>query len=183
MDAGPFSGLGMMAARQARGRHPRKEVIFINTEKIETLKANGSYNRHAAAVASPLFADSAHFDPHDLVQVKYEMLRAVMLNEMTVTEASRQFGFSRAAYYKVEKGFGAAGVNGLFLQKTGPKAAVKATEEILRFADGLREANPGITNDRIIEEIQAQKGITLHKRSLQRERSKKKLPRAGNDPL
>ena len=111
------------------------------------------------------------------------MLRAVMLNEMTVTEASRQFGFSRAAYYKVEKGFDAAGVNGLFLQKTGPKAAVKATEEILRFADGLREADPGITNDRIIEEIQAQKGITLHKRSLQREWSKKKHSRAGNDPL
>jgi transposase len=101
------------------------------------------------------------------------MLRAVTRNEMTVTEASKQFGFSRAAYYKIEKSFNTAGVNGLSLQKTGPKAAVKATEEILRFADELREKHPGITNDRIIEEIRSQKGITLHKRSLQREQSKK----------
>jgi len=150
----------------------------INTAKIETLKSNGSYNRHASAVTSPLFMGNAHFDPYDLVQVKYEMLRAVMRNEMTVTEASRQFGFSRAAYYKIEKGFDSAGVNGLFLQKTGPKAAVKATEEILRFADELRDGDPGITNDRIIEEIQSQKGVSLHKRSLQRERSKKKHSRA-----
>jgi transposase len=125
--------------------------------------------------------DNAHFDPHDLVQVKYEMLRAVIRNEMTITEASRQFGFSRAAYYKVEKSFDVAGVNGLFLQKTGPKAAVKATDEILRFADELRSKEPGITNDRIIEEIQNQKGITLHKRSLQRERSKKKHINARSD--
>jgi transposase len=102
---------------------------------------------------------------------------------MTVTEASRQFGFSRAAYYKIEKGFAVAGVNGLCLKKTGPKAAVKATEEILRFADELKDENPGITNDRIVEEIQNQKGVTLHKRSIQRERSKKKHFVAPNDPL
>ena len=151
---------------------------YINTAKIEILKANGSYNRHASAVVSPLFIGNAHFDPHDLVQVKYEMLRAVMRNEMTVTEASGQFGFSRAAYYKIEKSFGCAGVNGLFLQKTGPKSAVKATKEILRFADELKDNDPGITNDRIVEEIQKQKGVALHKRSLQRERSKKKHSRA-----
>jgi transposase len=126
---------------------------------------------------------NAHFDPYDLVQVKYEMLRAVMCSEMTVTEASRQFGFSRAAYYKVEKSFETAGVNGLALQKTGPKSAVKATGEILRFVNELRDNEPGITNDRIIEEIRKQKGVSLHKRSLQREQSKKKRSRIRNDPL
>jgi len=126
---------------------------------------------------------NTHFDPYDLVQVKYEMLRAVVCNEMTITEASRQFGFSRAAYYKIEKRFEAIGVNGLLLQKTGPKAAIKATEEILRFVDELKNREPGITNDRIIEEIQNQKGVILHKRSLQRERSKKKRSCARNDPL
>jgi transposase len=158
-------------------------VIIVSAEKIEILRANGSYNRHASAVVAPLFSDNTHFDPYDLVQVKYEMLRAVTRNEMTVTEASQQFGFSRAAYYKVEKGFAAAGVTGLYLQKTGPKAAVKATEEILRFADELKDRNPGITNDRIVEEIQNQKGVTLHKRSLQRERSKKKHAGTRNGPL
>jgi len=173
----------MAVACPAPDRRPQTGGGYINTEKIKTLKSNGSYNRHASAVVSPLFMDNAHFDPYDLVQVKYEMLRAVMSNEMSVTEASKQFGFSRTAYYKIEKSFAAAGVNGLFLQKTGPKAAVKATEEILRFADELKGKDPGITNDRIVEEIQNQKGVTLHKRSLQRERSKKKHPRARDDPL
>ena len=104
------------------------------------------------------------------------MLRAVSCDEMTVTEASRQFGFSRAAYYKIEKSFTIAGINGLALQKTGPKSPVKVTDDILRFADELRSKDPDITNDRITEEIQNQKGISLHKRSLQRELSKKKHP-------
>jgi transposase len=156
---------------------------FINAAKIETLKSNGSYNRHASAVISPLFAGNEHFDPHDLVQVKYEMLRAVLRGEMTVSEASRQFGFSRTAYYNVEKSYGAAGVGGLFLQKTGPKSAAKATDEILQFADELRAGDPDITNDQIIKEIRSKKGVSLHKRSLQRERSKKKRARAGNSPV
>ena len=156
----------------------RRGGEIINAEKIKTLKANGSFNRHADAVVAPLFRGSAHFDPHDLVQVKYEMLRAVSCSEMTITDASKQFGFSRAAYYKIEKSFVTAGVNGLVLQKTGPKAPAKATDEILQFVDGLKNTNPGITNDRIIEEIQSQKGVSLHKRSIQRERSKKKHSRA-----
>ena len=125
-----------------------------------------------------MFVNNAHFDPYDLVQVKYEMLRAVSCDEMTVTEAARQFGFSRAAYYKIEKSFDASGVNGLSLQKTGPKSPAKVTEDVLRFASELRNTEPGITNDRIVEEIQKQKGVSIHKRSLQREFSKKKLPPA-----
>lgn len=150
----------------------------MSNQKTETLKANGSFNRHAAAVTAPLFRSNANFDPCDLVQVKYEMLRAVMRNEMNVTEASAQFGFSRAAYYKIEKSFDAAGISGLCLQKTGPKSPSKATDEILRFVDELKRCNPGITNDRIVEELRNQKGVSLHKRSLQRVHSKKKLPLA-----
>jgi transposase len=103
------------------------------------------------------------------------MLRAVTNNEMSVTEAARQFGFSRAAYYKIEKSFSTDGVSGLCLKKTGPKAPVKATEEILRFASELKGKDPHITNDRIVDEIRKRKGVSLHKRSLQREQSKKKL--------
>jgi len=150
----------------------------MNNAKLEKLKSNGSFNRHATAVHSPLFKDNVHFDPYDLVQVKYEMLRAVKCSEMTVTEASKQFGFSRTAYYKIEKSFEAAGVDGLCLKRTGPKKPAKATEEIIQFANDLKSKNPNITNDRIIEEIQVQKGVSLHKRSLQRERSKKKHPRS-----
>jgi transposase len=143
-------------------------------DKVKILKENGSFNRNAFSVASPLFQSNPYFDAKDLVQVKYEMLRAVKNNELSVSEASRQFGFSRTAYYKIERRFMEAGVDGLCLQKTGPKSPAKVTGDVLSFASDLKANHPDITNDEIIREIRTQKGVTIHKRSLQRERAKKK---------
>lgn len=143
-------------------------------DKVKFLKENGSFNRNASSVTSPLFKSNTYFDAKDLVQVKYEMLRAVKNNELSVSEASRQFGFSRTAYYKTEKRFMEAGVDGLCLQKTGPKSPAKVTGDVLSFASDLKTRRPDITNDEIIREIRTQRGVTIHKRSLQRERAKKK---------
>jgi hypothetical protein len=43
----------------------------------QALSAQGASHPHSQAVTDPLFRDSAFFDPDDLVQVKYEMLRSV----------------------------------------------------------------------------------------------------------
>ena len=145
-----------------------------NDDKVKILKENGSFNRNASSVINPLFKSNPYFDAKDLVQVKYEMLRAVKNDELSVSDASMQFGFSRTAYYKIEKRFMEAGVDGLCLQKTGPKSPAKITGDVLSFASGLKASHPNITNDEIIREIQTQKGVTIHKRSLQRERAKKK---------
>jgi transposase len=145
-----------------------------NDRKLKTLKDNGSFNRHASSVRNPLFAGNPYFDPCDLVQVKYEMLRAVKNDGLPVTEASRQFGFSRAAYYKAEKRFADSGIEGLCLRKTGPKSPAKATDDVLDFASNLKAERPGITNDEIVSAIRARKGIEIHKRSLQRGQAKKK---------
>ena len=143
-------------------------------EKAKVLKDNGSFNRHASSVISPLFMNSPYFDARDLVQVKYEMLRAVKYDDISITEASHQFGFSRAAFYKIERRFFESGVDGLGLQKTGPKLPAKTTDDILDFASALKAERPDITNDEIVQEIHSQKGVLLHKRSLQRGRAKKK---------
>ena len=45
--------------------------------KRELLRADGAFNRRAAQVTDPLFLKEPFFDPRDLVQVKYEMLRRV----------------------------------------------------------------------------------------------------------
>lgn len=47
------------------------------TRRLRALSAEGATHPHPQAVADPLFRDSAFFDPNDLVQVKYEMLRSV----------------------------------------------------------------------------------------------------------
>ena len=47
--------------------------------KTESLKKYGALNPHPEKVAEKMFTDPAldFFDPRDLVQVKYEMLRTV----------------------------------------------------------------------------------------------------------
>jgi len=41
------------------------------------------------------FRDSEFFDPEDVVQVKYEMLRQVDIDKQPVSQAAKMFGFSR----------------------------------------------------------------------------------------
>ena len=43
--------------------------------KHEALRKQGTLNPVPQAVTDPLFEDSEFFDPHDLLQVKYEMVR------------------------------------------------------------------------------------------------------------
>ena len=63
------------------------------------LEAQGAAHPHPQTVADPLFRDSAFFDPNDLVQVKYEMLRSVDKDGRAVVEAAEAFGVSRPVYY------------------------------------------------------------------------------------
>jgi len=146
----------------------------VNTDKTKTLIESGSFNRNADSVRSPMFRSNPYFDPQDLVQVKYEMLRAVKTDELNVSDASQQFGFSRTAYYKIEKRFYDAGVDGLCAQKTGPKLPSKITPDIIEFVAQLKGDEPGIINDNIVERIREEKGVSIHKRSLQRVQAKKK---------
>ena len=56
------------------------------------MEAHGAAHPHPQTVADPLFHDSAFFDPNDLVQVKYEMLRSVEKDGRAVAEAAEAFG-------------------------------------------------------------------------------------------
>src|SRR3974377_320817 len=47
------------------------------TRRQQALQAQGAAHLRPHAVTDSLFRDSAFFDPNDLVQVKYEMLRSV----------------------------------------------------------------------------------------------------------
>jgi hypothetical protein len=46
-------------------------------KKVQALRASGTLNSHPEKVRVPRFAEKEFFDPNDLVQLKYETLRAV----------------------------------------------------------------------------------------------------------
>src|SRR5262245_43416213 len=51
------------------------------------------------------FFNVVYFDPQDLVQVKYEMLRRVRVDGLSVKQASSDFGFSRPSFYQAQSAF------------------------------------------------------------------------------
>lgn len=69
--------------------------------KSEVLREQGCLNSRPERVKNELFQQSEFFDPRDIVQVKYEMLRQVLFKREPISRVCSQFGFSRAAVYKI----------------------------------------------------------------------------------
>ena len=147
-----------------------------NTAKKQALGQNGTLNKNAARVVDPKFRNMAFFDPNDIVQVKYEMLRSAQKNGVGVLKASKTYGFSRITFYKVSRAFRECGLMGLLPQKKGPRRAHKLSGEVMEFVSELLERKPDIKSSGIRQEIKDRFNLTVHKRSIERAilRSKKK---------
>src|SRR4029450_8001604 len=81
--------------------------------KVTALLAEGTFNPAAEKVRDPKFRAHEFFDPRDLVQVKYELLRRVSLEHVSVTAATVEYGVSRPTYYQAKANFAIAGIAGL----------------------------------------------------------------------
>ena len=97
----------------------------------QALSAQGAIHPHPDPVIDPLFRDSAFFDPNDLVQIKYEMLRSVQKEGRAVVEAAQAFGLSRPVFYVTQAVFQREGL-------PGPKAQARAeaAPQAQRRSDG-----------------------------------------------
>lgn len=144
--------------------------------KLAALTESGTVNPHPEAVRDPAFADSEFFDPRDLVQVKYELLRSVRIEHQSVAEAAARFGLSRPTFYKAQAQLERAGLVGLLPVKRGPRGAHKITDEVLRFIERLRAEDEGLDAQLLGERIAERFGLSVHRRTVERAlaRSKKK---------
>jgi transposase len=137
--------------------------------KRQALRRHRSLHSRPQRVRDPLFAaDSEFFDSRDLVQVKYEMLRRVRVDGVTVTEAAKAFGFSRVAYYQVRAAFEAEGLAGLLPERRGPRSASKLTGEVMAFIDRQRAIDPSVPSSELAGRLREQRGISIHPRSIER---------------
>ena len=135
----------------------------------QVLKAQGAVHPHPEAVADPLFRDGAFFDPNDLVQVKYEMLRSVEKDGRAVVEAAEAFGLSRPVYYVTRELFSREGLPGLLPRKRGPKRPHKLTEENLAvLAHAVRMAEHMPSGAELTALLAERCGISAHPRSILR---------------
>ena len=147
------------------------------SRKAEFLKSAGAWNERARQVNSPLFRQSDFFDPRDKVQVKYEMLRGVFADAMTVAGASSTFGYSRESFYTVAEAFREKGLVGLVDGRRGPKQPRKLTPEAQRFLLAQLKKDPAVSSGELTERLAKELCVEVSQRSVERFRSGKKKPR------
>jgi transposase len=143
-------------------RRPREDP------KLQSLRQHGSLNPRPQKVTDELFATGDFFDPRDLVQVKYEMLRRVQEDGQAITEATAKFGFSRPSFYQAQAAFQAGGLAGLIPHKRGPKQANKLTAEVIEFIQQLLQQDPSLRSAALATRIQERFNLTVHSRTIER---------------
>ena len=146
--------------------------------KIQALRQSGTLNLRAQKVQDRLFLEEDFFDPQDLPQVKYEMLRRVQKEAMPIGTAAASFGFSRPSFYKALEDFAREGLVGLIPKKRGPKGGHKLTGEIMAFVGQIRAQQPFVRTPDLVQRIRDEFGTRVHRRTLERAliASKKKPP-------
>lgn len=155
----------------------RKEVVKTknkNDQKTRSLSGQGVLNQHPERVKDSLFRENEFFDPRDLVQVKYEMIRKVTTDGKPVAQAAQEFGFSRPSFYQAQSAFEKEGLPGLIPRKRGPRTRHKLTEEVMKSIEKVRAENASADPKDLVKHVQAHFGIRIHQRSIERAIADKK---------
>ena len=139
-----------------------------DTTRLRALTEAGLLHPNPDAVLATLFAGgSGFFLPSDKVQVKYEMLRARLVDGLPVAEVAATHGYSRAAYYLVAAAFDESGMAGLIDERRGRRGPIKLRPEIVDFI----RADTG-SGAQIAEQVADRFGVRLHRRTVERVRGR-----------
>ena len=139
-----------------------------DTTRLRALTEAGLLHPNPDGVLATLFAGgSGFFLPADKVQVKYEMLRARLVDGLPVSDAAAAHGYSRAAYYLVAAAFDESGMAGLIDERRGRRGPIKLRPEIVDFI----RADTG-SGAQIAEQVADRFGVRLHRRTVERVRGR-----------
>ena len=157
--------------------HPMPVKSRSNPSKLDVLREEGTLNPTPDEVNDPKFQDNEFFDPHDIVQVKYEMLRRVSVENASVSATTGEYGVSRPTYYQTKASFDEGGVAGLVPQKRGPRGPHKLRGQALAFVQQRFTAGEPVRARELAKLVQQKFGINLHPRTIERAVAGKKTPR------
>jgi transposase len=147
------------------------------TLKRQALRRQGVLNPRSQDVQHELFQNSNFFDPEDLVQVKYEMLRQVGIDQQSISASAEAFGFSRPSFYQAQSAFQQAGLAGLLPEKRGPRSGHKLTAEVMEFISRVQTADALLSLAQLAQAVQEQFGLSVHPRSIDRQLRRQKKQR------
>jgi len=136
--------------------------------KRRALQDSGTFNPRSAEVGHALFARSDFFDPRDLVQLKYETLRALEKDGYSIAQAAEEFGLSRPTIYQAQAHFQKGGLPGLLPRQRGPKRPHKLTEEVLAHLQELRAKEPDLNAAELARRLRQRFKTKLHRRTIEK---------------
>ena len=149
------------------------DTVPPNPKKIEVLRSCGALNRHPEEVRNPLFTENDFFDPHDLVQLKYETIRAVEVDARPIAQAALDSGLSRPTIYEARENFRQEGIEGLLPEKRGPKKPRKLTPQVRDYLEELVASNPDLKTAVLVQRVRRRFGVLLHVRTVEKALQKK----------
>lgn len=146
--------------------------------KRRSLRVHGTLHPRPEKINDELFRSHSFFDPCDLLQVKYEMLRRVRIDGLSITDAAHRFAFSRPAFYKALRAFEREGLWGLLPAKRGPQRSHKLSAPVMEFVARRREEEPSLKAVDLVGILKTRFGLRVHPRSIERAlvRAVKKTP-------
>ncbi|MHC4933630.1 MAG: helix-turn-helix domain-containing protein [Planctomycetota bacterium] len=146
--------------------------------KADALLEEGTLNPAPEKVLDPKFREGEFFDPRDVVQVKYEMVRRVSVENASVTDTARDYGVSRVTYYQARANLEQAGIAGLVPKRTGPRGPRKIQGEVLAFVQKRLAPGEPIRARELATLIRQEFGLEVHPRTIERAVRGKKTPRS-----
>lgn len=147
--------------------------------KLDALIEGGTLNPAPEKVSDPKFKQGEFFDPRDAVQVKYELLRRVMVENASVTDAAEEYGISRPTYYQAKADFEDAGIAGLVPKKRGPHGPHKLRDEVMAFVEQRLVQGEPLRARELAHLIRSEFGLGVHPRTIERAVKEKKTARRG----
>jgi transposase len=145
--------------------------------KVRALLEEGTLNPVPGKVQDAKFRDGEFFDPRDIVQVRYEMLRRVSVENASVTSATGEYGVSRPTYYQTKASFKEAGIAGLVPRKRGPRGPHKVRGAVLAFVQEQLVAGEPIRARQLAQQIRKRFNLDVHPRTIERAVGVKKTVR------
>ena len=139
-----------------------------SSSKPQVLQNSGTFNPRHARVRHPLFQESEFFDPQDLLQLKYESLRALQQEHCSLAQAASEFGLSRPTLYQARAHFQARGLEGLLPGKRGPRKAHKLTPEVLGYVQALWASQPKLNARQLTARVRNRFAVKVHPRTLEK---------------
>lgn len=136
--------------------------------KEERLKAAHTFNVNSEKVTDPSFAASDFLDPKDLLQVRYEMVRAVTIDKAAYEDVAARFGVSAITVRRAVKDLNEGGVVGLVPDVRGPRDGSKLNEDSKAFVDAYLKKSPAASGREIRDALETEKKVSVSKRTVER---------------